>query len=187
MAQTFRKTVVGVFDNRTAAQQALANLRRAGFQEDQLGLVAPEVDLKASPSGATDEQAEAGAEKGAAIGAATGAAAGAATGVLASTLTGASVWGITLVGGFIPVIGPVIAGGALAILLGSIAVGALTGGLVGALMGLDVTEDEARHYEGEVQGGRILITVRAGQRADEAAEILRRHGGTTEPRLAARA
>lgn len=185
MTTVTRKTVVGVFENRAAAQRALADLRRAGFPEDQLGLVAPEVDLMASPSGATDEQSEIGAEKGAAIGAATGAAAGAATGVLASTLAGTGVWGITLIGGFIPVVGPVIAGGALAILLGSIAAGAVTGGLVGALMGLDVTEDEARHYEGEVQGGRILITVQADQRGAEAAEIIRRHGGTTEPRMAA--
>jgi hypothetical protein len=173
MATIPGKTVVGVFDNHTAAQQALTALRQAGFSESQLGVVAPGVELKASRSGATDADDERGAVRGAAIGAATGATAGAAAGVL------------TMVSGLIPVIGPVVAGGALAVLLGSIAAGAATGGLVGALMGMDITEDEARHYEEQVQGGRVLVTVRAGDRAEEAAAILRSHGGTTAPQLAA--
>src|SRR5690349_9941685 len=33
-------TVVGVFQDRSAAQKALAELRRQGFREDQLGVVA---------------------------------------------------------------------------------------------------------------------------------------------------
>ncbi len=174
MATMTHKVVVGVFDNRTAAQQALSELQRAGFRDDQLGLVAPDVDLMASRSGATDEQTEAGAAHGAAIGAAAGA------------LAGAGVWGLTLATGLVlPIVGPVIAGGVIAVLLGSVAGGAATGGLVGFLMGLDFTEDEARHYEGKVQGGHILITVHAEDRLAEAAEILNRHGATTEPLLAA--
>jgi hypothetical protein len=169
MAALTRKTIVGVFDNRAAAEDALEELQRAGFRDDQLGIVAPEVDLKASRSGATDEQAETGAARGAAIGAATGAAAG------------VGIWGLTIASGLVlPFIGPVLAGGTLAVLLGSVAGGAATGGLVGALMGLDFTEDEARHYEGKVQGGHLLITVQAEGRQAEVTEILRRHGATTE-------
>jgi len=37
-------------------------------------------------------------------------------------------------------------------------------------------EGAARRYESELSAGRVLVTVRAGGRADEAADVLRRHG-----------
>ena len=45
------------------------------------------------------------------------------------------------------------------------------------MTGLGVSEEEARFYEQEFNSGRAIVAVKAGPRAAEAAEILRRHGG----------
>jgi hypothetical protein len=42
---------------------------------------------------------------------------------------------------------------------------------------MGVPEEEARYYETEFQAGRAIVTVRAGDRYEEAAGILHRHGG----------
>ena len=47
---------------------------------------------------------------------------------------------------------------------------------VGALVGLGIPEEEAKYYETEVKGGRVLVTVKADGRYDEAYAILRRFG-----------
>jgi flagellar motility protein MotE (MotC chaperone) len=49
-------------------------------------------------------------------------------------------------------------------------------GLIGALIGLGIPEEEARYYEGEFQAGRTLVTACPEGRREEAADILRRHG-----------
>ena len=70
------------------------------------------------------------------------------------------------------------------------AIGVATGGLVGALIGLGIPEEEAHYYHGEFQAGRTLLTVRADGRRDEAAAILRRHGAydiNSAPSLAGQA
>jgi hypothetical protein len=54
--------------------------------------------------------------------------------------------------------------------------GAAAGGLLGALAGLGIPEEEARYYEGEFKSGRTLVTVKAGDRYDEAWRILERFG-----------
>jgi hypothetical protein len=40
-----------------------------------------------------------------------------------------------------------------------------------------VPEEEARHYERHFHSGRTLMVVHAGDRAEEAIALLRRHGG----------
>lgn len=158
MAQMNRGTVVGVFERREHADQAVAELHRAGFRDEDIGFAVRGGD---APEGATDAtQTQAGE--------------GAATGLL----TGGVIGGIVgaAAAGLIPGIGPVIAGGVLASVLGGAAVGAAAGGLLGALMGLGVPEEEARYYETEFEAGRTIVTVRAGERFNEADEILRSLG-----------
>ncbi len=75
-------------------------------------------------------------------------------------------------------IGLVIAG-PLAAVLGGAGIGAVTGGLAGALAGLGVSEDDARQYEERVEAGDILVVVAAGEREAEARWIL--EGGAYEP------
>jgi len=156
-----RATVVAAFENRQQAQQAVEELRRKGFRDDEIGIVAQ--DTQKGESATTDEKT--GHAETRAI---AGAVAGAGVGTL---------WGLGIMAGLLPAIGPVIAGGTLAAILASAATGAAAAGLAGALIGLGIPEEEARYYESEFKSGRILVTVKADGRYDEAREILRRLNG----------
>jgi hypothetical protein len=158
-----RSTVVGVFHERAAAQQTVAELRRVGFREDQIGVVSREEGN--SPAGTSAKTAEKESHVG--KGAATGAVAGAGVGAL---------WALGIVTVGLPAIGPVIAGGILASVLASAAGTALAGGLVGALVGLGIPEDEAKYYEGEFKAGRAIVTVKAEDKSGEAEAIMRHFG-----------
>jgi len=161
-AKTQRSTVVGVFQDRHHAQQAVSELRRAGFHDEQIGVAGRDYE-------ATDKAAEI-SDKG------TKAAAGAATGLAAGAGLGA-LWGMGIIAGLLPAIGPAIAGGTLAAILSSAAAGAAAASLVGALIGLGIPEEEAKFYDTEFQSGRTIVTVRADGRYDEALNILRKHQG----------
>jgi uncharacterized protein (TIGR02271 family) len=156
---TQRSTVVGVFHDHKAANDAVEALKSVGFRDDQIG-VAGRFDEGLPTTGKT---AETGThwEEGAAVGALTGAGLGALVGL--GTLSGV-----------IPVIGPVIAGGTLAVLAANAAGGAAIAGLGGALVGAGIPEEEARYYENEMHSGRTIVTVKAEKRAAEATDILRR-------------
>jgi hypothetical protein len=164
-------TTVGVFADRAAADRAIAELRAAGYRDDQIGLVAKDPSgrtVKTDGSGAKETKAG----EGAAIGAGVGAAAGAAVGV-------------GVLAGVIPVIGPVLALGTLGTVLLNAAGGAAIAGIAGALVGWGVPEEDAKYYEGQVQAGRYLVTVECGTGGD-ARDVLRRHGGydrSTAPRM----
>jgi hypothetical protein len=154
-------TVVGVFERQSDVNGALDDLYRAGFKDDQIGVVAHgegrTTTTDAGRPGTTEDRAE-----GAVSGAVTGGALGAVLGAAAALA--------------IPGVGPVLAGGILASALGGAAIGAAAGGILGALTDMGVPEEDARYYETEFRGGRTLLTVRATGRADEARNILQRHG-----------
>jgi uncharacterized membrane protein len=59
----------------------------------------------------------------------------------------------------IPGLGPFIAAGPIMAALSGAAVGAGTGGIVGALVGMGIPEIEAKTYEGQLRGGNILLAV----------------------------
>jgi hypothetical protein len=69
----------------------------------------------------------------------------------------------------------VLAGGGLASILAGAGIGAATGGLIGALVGLGVPEEDARHFEEGFRAGGTLVTVDAGARTPQAVAILARH------------
>lgn len=159
--------VVGTFSSRSAAQRAIEELIRAGFQDDQIGVVSRDSEGQATDDalggirGTADTSSES-------TGVLTGAAAGAGGGAL---------WGLGIAAGVLPAIGPVIAGGVLAAIAASAAAGAAAGGVLGALIGLGVPEEDARRYEQDFEAGRTLVTVRTVGHREQAEEILRRHGG----------
>jgi len=163
MAAKQRSTVVGVFEDRRHADQAVAELKRAGFRDDQIG-VAMRQTGGSTGAEATAETGETYAEE------------GAATGVLAGLGLGALA-GLGVLSGVIPVIGPAIAGGTLGILISNAAAGAAAAGLAGALIGYGIPEEEAQYYHSEFEAGRTVVTVQADGRYDEACTILRQHGG----------
>lgn len=156
-----RSTVVGVFEDRRKADEAVSELRTAGFREDQIGVVMGHAEGMVEARTADDEGSHAG----------TGAIAGALTGLGLGALAGLGV-----LSGVIPVVGPAIAAGTLGVILSNAAIGAGVAGLVGALVGAGIPEEEAQFYQSEFEAGRAIVTVTANGRADEATAILRRHG-----------
>jgi uncharacterized protein (TIGR02271 family) len=160
---TGRSAVVGVFRDRSEAEKAVEELKRAGFRDDQIGFVTRRDDGAGTAGTATDRDT-AGTDR--TTGAATGAVAG---GVLGAVIgAGAAL--------LIPGIGPVLAGGILAAALGGAAIGAAAGGLIGALTGLGIPEEEAEYYNTEFESGRTIVTVKADGRYQEAYDILHRFG-----------
>ena len=158
---TQKSTTVGVFTTHEAADRAVADLKKAGYRDDQIGVVGKDARGNTVK---TDGKGETNAAEGAAIGAAAGAGA-MALGSLAMTF------------GVIPVIGPILAVGPLAAALISAAGGAAAAGLVGALVGWGIPEEDAKYYEGEVKAGRYLVTVDRGDGTDNATGVFTRHGG----------
>ncbi len=166
MARTEPTTVVGVFERPGQAEEAVGQLRRLGFRDDQIGLAyrdeaaAGRADAArmADEGGPAPEEGGTRAEEGAAAGAAVGGVLGAAAALL------------------LPGLGALLAAGTLAAVLGGAAAGAAAGGLVGALVGMGVPEEEAAYSAGEVRAGRSIVTVRAEGRAPSAREALRAAG-----------
>ena len=155
-------TVVGVFNGHVEADKAIDALGKAGFRSDQIGLVTRDE---------TDEtvvKKKGKAESNIGTGATIGLAAGASIGGLV---------GLGVLAGVIPVIGPAIAAGTLATILSNAAGGAALAGLSGALIGWGVPEEHARYYETQLRAGRVIVTVHAADRCDEARTILERFGG----------
>jgi hypothetical protein len=160
-ATTHRATVIRVFESRDRAEQAIADLRRAGFRDDEIGMVARDAEGRTTR---TDGSGGTHAGEGAVTGAVVGAGAGALV-------------GLGVAAGVIPVIGPVLAVGTLGTVLLNAAGGAAIAGIAGALVGMGIPEEDARYYEGEVKAGRYLVTVAAPGREPEARMVLDRFGG----------
>ena len=162
MTTTDRTTVVGVFEIRSQADDAIHDLQQAGFHDDQIGFVVRDSnqDTITAPITENDEVDTGG-----------GAAAGAVSGGIIGGVVGAAAALL------VPGVGPAIAGGILIAILGGVVFGAAAGGILGALMNLGVPEEEARYYEGEFSSGRTIVMVKADGRQQEATTILHRNGG----------
>jgi len=160
MASSQSETVVGVFEDASKAQQAVNQLRKAGYSDDQIGVVSHNKDGSAKVG---DADTGTKMEEGAVAGLATGAGVGA-------------LWGLGILAGVLPGIGPAIAGGTLGVLLSSAAAGAAAAGIGGALAGLGIPEEDAKYYEGEFKSGRTIVTVKGGPKAAEAHGVLVQHG-----------
>ncbi|HEV2654605.1 MAG TPA: general stress protein [Ktedonobacteraceae bacterium] len=234
-------TVVGVFDNHTAAVDAIKDLRQNGFSDDQIGFV-----VRHDDGANTDDTTRQGATSVArgVVGGLLGAAdmlllpvtgpADASTmleAVLPATedaidnvgrpdaqpiqpapastdvpLTapsettvqaqrdeptandepgfleerGTSIITGSVIGGtlgavaamLIPGIGPILAGGLLAATFG----GAAIGGIAGGFLSIGMPEQRARYYEQQFQAGHIILTVKAGDRQQQALETLHHYG-----------
>jgi hypothetical protein len=151
-------TITRVYDTYAHAHAVFDELRRNGFTDAEISLVA---NKSTSEKFANVEDAS---------GAATGAGVGATVGGGAGLLAGLGIMAI-------PGIGPVVAAGWLAAtLLGAVA-GAATGGLVGALTDAGVTEQDAGVYAETVRRGGTMVVVRSSDsaRVDMAQAIMDRN------------
>jgi len=167
-----RSMVVGVFTNTVLAERAIDELHQAGITNEQIGFVARGEATQSVSTPAEEAKSHA-------LGATTGAVSGGVAGGLLSAA----------VAFLIPGFGPALAGGILAAALGGTVLGAVAGGFIGALKGMGISEEEARYYQRELETGRTLVTVNAGERNHEVIDILRRNGAynaSAEPKASIR-
>jgi hypothetical protein len=154
-------SIVGVFDTPKQAQQAVNDLRKSGYTDDQIGVISHNRD---GSTNVTDGDSGTKVEEGAAAGLAAGAGVGA-------------LWGLGILAGVLPGIGPAIAGGTLGVLLSSAAAGAAAAGLGGALVGLGISDDDAAYYEGEFKAGKTIVTVQGGPKGGNPNQVFTQYGG----------
>lgn len=156
-------TLVGLFDDRDAAQHAVSDLIAAGFSRDSISVVANDGSGGASTS-VVDESGNL-----AAAGASSGATSGAVVGGVAGLLIGL---GFTV----LPIAGILLAGPIAGLIAGA-ASGAVTGGVVGGLIGLGIPKEHAELYAEGIRRGGTLVTVQADAAdEDRIRDILDRDG-----------
>ncbi|MBS3977627.1 MAG: hypothetical protein KGZ75_13075 [Syntrophomonadaceae bacterium] len=155
------RTVVAIFNSQKVAEEAISDLRRAGFDKE-ISILAKDAGRRQRGGDLGETTMRAGDDNNLSTGITTG-------GVVGG-LAGLAVGAGALV---VPGLGPLIAAGPIAGLLS----GAATGGIAGGLVDWGIPETEGRRYEEEVKRGKILVSVRADERkADEAQQVLQNHG-----------
>lgn len=144
------KHAVGIFPSRQDAESTLQALKNAGFPMDKVSVIAQNATADQPMAGAEVKDSNNEQIKG---GAGAGAVAGTATGGLMGLIGSLGVLAI-------PGVGPAAEVGIVLAntLLGS-GIGAAGGGLVGALIGWGVPEDQARYYNDRVSQGEYLVIV----------------------------
>jgi len=140
------QTVVGLFDNRGDAQDAVKDFLDSKFGADKVSIITTDShgEFVQQPI-----EAEPGNKAGA--GAATGLVSGAVVGGIFGLLVGTGVL-------LIPGIG-FLAAGPVALALAGAGIGAVGGGILGALIGLGIPEDQASTYAEAIRRGGCLVAV----------------------------
>ncbi|MBV9616360.1 MAG: hypothetical protein JO031_12955 [Ktedonobacteraceae bacterium] len=180
-----RTLVAGIFDDADSAVDAIHELRRSGFSDDQLGFVvrhdtnehAPNAlargmidgllgnsDLLATntsaehskPATVVGEKLPNTHEKGRA-------------GIIIASVIGGALGTVATLR--LPGLGPVVAGGALAAALAVAASESLTT----IFLSIGIPAHKIRSYEQRFQAGYIILTIKANQRLQEALDTLRYH------------
>lgn len=154
--------VLGVVPDRATAEQVIANVRAAGFPQQDVSIIMaqrePEPDRLDQEADQTGEGA-----KDVAKHAAAGAGVGGALGI-----------GVGLASMAIPGVGPVVGAGAIISLLTG---GSVVGGLAGAFSSENETEQVIQRYGMALREGQAIVSVTAhdAETAKQAQELLRRY------------
>jgi len=166
MAITTDNTIVCAFDSMSDAQAAVQDLVQAGISRDQISLVANDNAGNYSRDLGTtgkDPNSVDGTTVGENLAAGTG------IGALGGLLIGLGALAI-------PGVGPVIAAGPIAALIGGAVSGAVGGGLIGVLKKSGVPDEDAAAYDAHLRRGGALLTVDANTSdVDRINSILDRH------------
>ncbi len=167
------KTVVGLFDTFSEAQNVVQELVNNGFNRNEISILA---------SDARGEYSRAVGDTGTGSATAEGAGAGALGGGVLGGVLGLLV-GVGALA--IPGIGPVLAAGPLAAALGTAGastlvgagIGAAAGGVIGALVGAGIPEEDANFYaEGVRRGGTLVMVRSSDDMANRAYDVMQRYG-----------
>ena len=155
-----KQVVVGLFDDFSDAQNVLRELTETGVPRDHISVIGsvPPDERRETPT--TEPALNGGTAEATLDGATAGATLGAGVGLVA---------GITSL--FLPGLGPLVAAGWIASTVGGAAIGAVTGGLLGALSSEGIPEEQAGFYVEGLRRGGTLVVVRT--ESEESAEIAR--------------
>lgn len=143
-------TVAGIFNSRSDAARAAANLEAAGFLNDNISLLSPgmtDEEVDATVPTTETEQPGMGKAMGGAVGGAMGAAGGATIGAAAASL-------------LVPGVGPILAAGIIGAALlgaGGATIGAATGGAVEDEIAPELPHDELFVYEDALRQGKSVV------------------------------
>ncbi len=155
------KTVVGIFDSMNQAENAVRALESAGISRGDISVVANKNTSGSDETTGSETATTAGASH-----VATDAGIGAALGGVGGLL-------LAFAGLAVPGIGPILVAGPILAALGGAGIGAVAGGVIGALTEAGVPEDEAHYYAEGVRRGQVLVTVHTDEsRADQARQVL---------------
>lgn len=166
------KTVVGLFDTMTEAQNVVQQLVDSGFERNEISLLANDARGEYANNRAVGETSST------AEGAGAGAVGGGVLGGVLGLLVGVGALAI-------PGIGPVLAAGPLAAALGTAGastlvgagIGAAAGGVIGALVGAGIPEEDASFYaEGVRRGGALVMVKSSDDMAQRAYDLMRNSG-----------
>ncbi len=157
--------MVGIFEERSQAEQAIGELKAAGFRDDQITRLSRE-PLKLQEAGPAERLLERVRARYnlPVLGGVVGAIGGGLFSFIASFA--------------LPLAGVQISGGPVIALLGGLILGALGGGFLGTVIGPSFIAEGPgpRYTETEALRGRTIIMVRTLERQGEAAFILSKYG-----------
>jgi len=149
------KSVIGVFNSRSDAEQGVKDLRSQGFTTEEINIISKD-------GGNQTRQGSEYVEDDITDGALTGGTLGGIGGLL----LGAGALAI-------PGVGPVLAAGPIAAALS----GVVAGGIAGGLIDWGIPAEAGKRYEQHVAQGRILTIIRSdAAKVNQAAQILRQNG-----------
>lgn len=142
--------IVGIFSSETEAISVIENLKRSGYKDNEISVVAKDRDKLDRIDDVADIDTNTSAtDTSSAVG---GAVVGGALGGIGALLVEFGVLAI-------PGVGPFLAAGPIAVTLAGLIAGGAVGGIVGALVDSGIDEEDAREYEGFIERGDILIAV----------------------------
>lgn len=139
------KTIVGIFDNHSSAENAASQIKESGFSTEDISILAKQqsnsqegqlTGTKTSSDATNDNISD-----------------GVVTGTVLGGLAGLLI-GIGTV--MIPGLGVIAAAGPIVGLLS----GAVTGGVVGGLVDLGIPEEHGKQYENDIKSGKILLSMK---------------------------
>ena len=133
------KVLVGIFETVHEANNVILRLKEIGYREGDITVLAKDKERMDRLEGDTDKMGA-------------GAAIGGTIGGIAAALPALGLLAI-------PGIGPILAAGPLAVILGGVVAGGVAGGLIGAFTKMGIDEVDARNYEHQLNQGKIIVLV----------------------------
>jgi hypothetical protein len=138
------KAVFGIYPDRPSVEQAVEDLRAAGFRLTDVSVLFQ--DNQGTKDFAHEKN--------------TKAPEGATTGGILGGISGGVLGWLTGIGALaIPGLGPLIAAGPIVAALAGVGAMGAMGGIIGGLAGMGVPEYEAKRFEGRIKQGGILMSV----------------------------